>query len=305
MTSRPQYSTSADSERERENGNWLDEFVGWLESLDVPKLSNSQRALVYSVLVVFLVVVVTSVTGHAYLAAKALVEALDGLNMAGITLLVIAVVAFFEVVGVNTTLMALAVGYVYGRRFDDDAAFATLIASAVSFGAVCLGCLVAYALGATVLTDWALELQRRNPVFQALDSVLEEKGFVVNVLLRLTMPDCLVNFAMSTSKCSFPSFALAMFAMLPWIVVHAWYGTNIESLTDQTGGDRDETISLVVGLVATTLLSAVLLVYTKRKLNTMIGDAQRGSPAATASTSARDDDTPRLLEAQTAHTSEA
>ena len=40
--------------------------------------------------------------------------------------------------------------------------------------------MVAYGLGATLLKDWALELQRRNPIFEALDLVLETKGLTVS-----------------------------------------------------------------------------------------------------------------------------
>ena len=112
-------------------------------------------------------------------------------------------------------------------------------------------------------------------MFEALDTVLGEKGFVVNVLLRLTMPDCLINFSMACSRCPFRSFALAMFAMVPWIVAHAWYGAQIESLTDKVGNSRDELINLIIGLVATTVLGAVLVVYTRRVLGGMIEEAGR------------------------------
>jgi uncharacterized membrane protein YdjX (TVP38/TMEM64 family) len=44
----------------------------------------------------------------------------------------------------------------------------------------------------------------------------------VNLLLRLTMPDILVNFAMACSRCSFAKFSGGFVAMLPWIVLHAW-----------------------------------------------------------------------------------
>jgi len=44
----------------------------------------------------------------------------------------------------------------------------------------------------------------------------------VNLLLRLTMPDILINFAMACSRCSFVNFVGGFIAMIPWIVLHAW-----------------------------------------------------------------------------------
>jgi len=82
--------------------------------------------------------------------ALAFARAVDGLPLPALTLIVGAVVALLEVAGVNTTLLALAVGYIYGRRYH-SVFIATLYASCVAFGAVVAGCLAAYALGMTAL----------------------------------------------------------------------------------------------------------------------------------------------------------
>lgn len=74
--------------------------------------------------------------------------------------------------------MAVAIGFVYGRVFSSTVV-ATVVATAVSWGSVSLGCVVAYALGATVLTDWANELARRNPLFDAIGTVVERQGIKV------------------------------------------------------------------------------------------------------------------------------
>jgi len=110
------------------SSNWLEEFVDWLESLDVPKMNTYQKCLVGLVLTTVLLVVVTTFTGHFYLAAVAFSKAIDGMSMFGLTATLFCVVATAEVVGVNTTMLALAVGYVYGRRFD-DVGHATLVLS--------------------------------------------------------------------------------------------------------------------------------------------------------------------------------
>mmetsp|Transcript_16106 Transcript_16106/g.32948 ORF Transcript_16106/g.32948 Transcript_16106/m.32948 type:complete len:323 (-) Transcript_16106:137-1105(-) len=273
------------------SSNWLEEFVDWLESLDVPKMNTYQKCLVGLVLTTVLLVVVTTFTGHFYLAAVAFSKAIDGMSMFGLTATLFCVVATAEVVGVNTTMLALAVGYVYGRRFD-DVGHATLVASLVSFTAVCVGCVAAYGLGATCLSSWALELRNRNRVFEALDTVLGEQGLKVNLLLRLTMPDSFINFVMACSRCSFLNFVGGFTAMVPWIVAHAWYGAQIETLTDKSkvGSEQDELVTLIVGLAAATLLATVLLVYTKAALARMIQDVEVAQRSGTEGSDASDPD---------------
>lgn len=269
--------------RTQSHGNWVDDFFEWLESLDVPKMNSFQKALVALVVTIVLVVVITTMTGHFYVVAVEFTRSLDGLSIGGLTAVVFCVLVLAEVVGVNTTMLALATGYIYGRRYS-DVGRATLVASLVSFFAVCLGCVLAYVLGATCLSEWARELQRRNRIFEALDTVVGDQGLKVNLLLRLTMPDCLINFAMSCSRCSFANFVGGFIAMAPWIVAHAWYGAQIETLTDKSkvGSEQDDLITLIVGLVATTVLAFILLVYTKRVLARMVEDVEAGEAAGTA-----------------------
>jgi Na+/H+-translocating membrane pyrophosphatase len=81
--------------------------------------NRTQRALVYFCVLLVITVVVTSLTGHFYVAALAFADALDRLSMEALTGLTLALVVVLEVVGMNTTLMALVVGYIYGRRIDD------------------------------------------------------------------------------------------------------------------------------------------------------------------------------------------
>jgi hypothetical protein len=49
---------------------------------------------------------------------------------------------------------------------------------------------ISYVLGATVLLDWALELQRRNEVFEAIDHVLVDQGLKVSVYKYICVCVC-------------------------------------------------------------------------------------------------------------------
>ena len=256
----------------------MDNFVEWLDTVDCPPLTTAQKVLLGFLVAVMLLVIVTSVTGHAYLAAIACLRAVDGLSIVVLTSISIAVVAALEAVGVNTTLLALAVGYIYGRSMD-TVLMATVVSSAVTWGAVCLGCLVAYMMGATCYKEWSQELQRRNRVFEALDTVLQRKGLTVNLMLRLVIPDLIINFAMATSSCSFLNFVLGFAGLMPWIIVYCYYGVTIENLTSISKGGEDEdgeTAELVVGIVVTTVLALVIAWYTKKALEDMIAEAETG-----------------------------
>ena len=256
----------------------MDNFVEWLDTVDCPPLTTAQKVLLGFLVAVMLLVVVTSVTGHAYLAAIACLRAVDGLSIVVLTSISIAVVAALEAVGVNTTLLALAVGYIYGRSMD-TVLMATVVSSAVTWGAVVLGCLVAYVMGATCYKEWSRELQRRNRVFEALDTVLQRKGLTVNLMLRLVIPDLIINFAMATSSCSFLNFVLGFAGLMPWIIVYCYYGVTIENLTSISKGGEDEdgeTAELVVGIVVTTVLALVIAWYTKKALEDMIAEAETG-----------------------------
>jgi hypothetical protein len=85
-----------------------------------------QKVLVGLIITIVLLVIVTTMTGHFYLVAVAFTKALDGMSLAALTAVVFFVVAAAEVVGVNTTMLALAVGYIYGRRYN-SVAYATMV----------------------------------------------------------------------------------------------------------------------------------------------------------------------------------
>lgn len=75
--------------------------------------------MVYFCALVVVTVIITSLTGHFYVVALAFAEAIDSLSTEVLTALVVVVVIVLEVIGMNTTLMALVVGYIYSRRIDD------------------------------------------------------------------------------------------------------------------------------------------------------------------------------------------
>ena len=120
-----------------------------------------------------------------------------------------------------------------------------------------------------------MELQRRNRVFDALDTVLKRKGLVVNIMLRLVLPDIMINMIMAVSSCSFLNFVLGFSALIPWITVYCFYGASIDKLSkmNKAGSDSGELAELLVGIGVTFVVSVLVTIFTKRVLDEMIADA--------------------------------
>lgn len=239
--------------------------------ISCPTMNLRQRLLLVVSLFVIIGVVIISATGHAYLWVEVFIRGVDELALPTISALVFFIVAVFEVIGVNTTLMALAVGYIYGLRYSDTLT-ATLIATVVAWVSVSAGCVIAYGIGRMVLMEWSRELARRNPIVASLDRVLAHQGFKTNVLLRFVVPDIIINFSMATSQCPFWAFLAGFIGLLPWIAVHCWYGAKLESLSSfgKSSGDSSKDVTeLIVTLIATTLLSVGLFYYTKQEIERM------------------------------------
>mmetsp|Transcript_53371 Transcript_53371/g.121659 ORF Transcript_53371/g.121659 Transcript_53371/m.121659 type:complete len:203 (-) Transcript_53371:685-1293(-) len=192
---------------------WAEDFLDWVEGIDVPPMTRLQKALLYSVLFVIVVVATTSLTGHFNAIAMVLASFFDELTFTVLTTTVVVTLVLLTLIGVNTTLLALVAGYIYSRRTHSTLE-ATVVGSAVSFCAICLGCIAAYGFSRKVFQSWSTELRRRNPVLGAMDQVLFKQGLKVNILLRLTMPDSLINMSVNTKRrnsvvCSQPECLLS------------------------------------------------------------------------------------------------
>lgn len=231
---------------------------------------GKRRLLLGIVATIFVFTVVTASTGHALRGTQVLVDGLVSLPLAGLIVVVAVAVCLLEACGVLTSLLALAVGAVFGAVLGSRWA-ATCVGSAIGFPAVCLGCVAAYSLGKTYLRDWAMELRARHALFDALDAVLETQGVKVQLLLRMVAPDSLINLGVAASSASFTSFAVGLLGLAPWWILHVFYGAALTSLV-HFDEKQDQFVVMVVTVVASTLLAAVLFVRTKVELDRIISE---------------------------------
>lgn len=112
--------------------NWIDQALDWLENLDIPEMTFWQKALVAFQIIIVFIVVIATFTGDAGVVAEKFAHALSPFEFGYLTVIIVVIVAILAVIGVNTTVMALALGFIYGQRFD-GVLIATLVASAVCF----------------------------------------------------------------------------------------------------------------------------------------------------------------------------
>lgn len=268
-------ASGAPAAREEDEGDF--EVLG----IQCPRPNVWQKLLGATIVSLLVVLLVGLGVGYVYDWVEFVGRAVRHMSLPLLTLAIFLVMAALEVLGALTLLMATACGFLYRSRMATGAA--TLVATIVSFFAIVVGCVVAYALGRTVMREWSEKLFRKNRTLGALDSVLGQRGFVVNVLLRTTFPDSLINFGMPCTRCSFGAFLAGTVGMLPFIAAHCWFGalmTDFSDISKAGEGTTANSAATIVSAVAVLLLSGVVAFYAQRELAKLAGgelDAQAAS----------------------------
>jgi len=137
------------------------------------------------------------------------------------------------------------------------------------------GAIFAFLLGRYLLRDWVKTLTTKYPVFEAIDTALEDKGFRIMCLLRLSpiIPFNALNYIAGITAIRFVHYALAMIAILPGTILYVFLGATAGSLADSSqSGDNNtvKIVSIVVGVVFGILGVAAVSYYAKKELNNVI-----------------------------------
>ena len=163
-----------------------------------------------------------------------------------------------------------------GFAFDFFPAFiCTLLGATV--GSTCAAIAGRYLARETVedmLKGW--------PRFKAVDAAIEQEGFKVVLLLRLSpvIPFNVLNYALGTTGVPIPQFFLAsLIGMAPGTAMFIYIGSTLRNLADAlrgdlSGGDEDgdsssgtiRLIALIVGLLATVVVTIFITVKAKATL---------------------------------------
>lgn len=110
---------------------------------------------------------------------------------------------------------------------------------AVSLGST-LGAAAAFVTGRTLARGLIEEKVSRNPRFRAIDRAVEQQGFKIVLLTRLSpiFPFNLLNYAFGLTKVSLKDYVLASWiGMLPGTVMYVYFGSTIKSLARLAAGE--------------------------------------------------------------------
>ena len=174
---------------------------------------------------------------------------------------------------IPATFLTLGAGFVFSNAFGLVAG--VLLGTIAVFIGACLGAITAFVLGRFLLRDWVMSLTMKFQIFEAIDISLQDNGFKIMSLLRLSpiIPFNALNYIGAVTSVSFRDNALAMFFVLPGTILYVFLGSSAGSLSDIGSSDDDPTATIVTimfGLVFGILGIAATSYYAKKELNKMI-----------------------------------
>merc|ERR1712232_1237478 len=125
-------------------------------------------------------------------------------------------------------------------------------------------------------------LAKKYTIFEALDAALEEKGFRIMTLLRLSpiIPFNAINYIAGVTAISLRDYVLAMFAILPGSILYVFLGASAGSLTDSASSGDNVTITIIVVVVGVVFGVAAIVAtsyYAKKELNRVVTSRQATS----------------------------
>ena len=136
------------------------------------------------------------------------------------------------------------------------------------------GATAAFLIGRMLARDWARQKVQALPRFAALDRAVEEKGFQIVLLTRLSplFPFNLLNYAYGLTSVRLRDYVVASWiGMLPGTVLYVYLGSAAESLSQVAGGDVNAgsggRILFIIGLVATVAVAVLVTRRARRALD--------------------------------------
>lgn len=154
------------------------------------------------------------------------------------------------------------------------------------------GALAAFVLARFLVRDWVADRARRMPRFDALDRAVAQNGFMVVLLVRLSLvfPYNLMNYLLGATSVGLRPYALATWlGMVPAALIYVFLGSTLGNATALLGGELDAgpmgRVLAVGGLLALLALVWYLARLANRILAGELATLQPGEPAAQSTSS--------------------
>jgi uncharacterized membrane protein YdjX (TVP38/TMEM64 family) len=136
------------------------------------------------------------------------------------------------------------------------------------------GATAAFLIGRTFAREWARDKAQALPRFALLDRAVEQKGFLIVLLTRLSplFPFNLLNYAYGLTSVRLRDYiAASWIGMLPGTVLYVYLGSVAGSLAQVARGDVSAgsggRILFIIGLVATVAVAVLVTRLARRALD--------------------------------------
>ena len=141
--------------------------------------------------------------------------------------------------------------------------YGTWLGSGLVFIGACLGAVVVFLLGRSVLRDWARERLRRFPKLLAVERAVSREGLKLVLLTRLSpaFPFSLLNLAYGLSDVSLWDYTVGLIGILPGTVLFCGLGAlagDVARFGEVLSGEAD---ALTWALRVVGVLSTVAVVW--------------------------------------------
>merc|ERR1712176_500249 len=175
------------------------------------------------------------------------------------------------------SILTLGSGFIFANVYG--LGYGVILATVAVFIGASAGAIVAFLLGRYLLRDWVKTLTTKYPLFEAVDTALEDKGLRIMCLLRLSpiIPFNALNYIAGITAISLTAYTWAMIAILPGTILYIFLGATAGSLADSSQSSDNNTVkivSIVVGIVFGILAIAAVSYYAKKELNNVVQKAE-------------------------------
>lgn len=158
------------------------------------------------------------------------------------------------------SIIAMLAGYLYGMTGG----------SLLALLGLTLGAAAAFFCGRVLVRDWVSAELERRPRLKALDSVINERSFLIIALLRasVVIPFNLLNYTLGVTGVRASAHAAATaLGMIPATLLWTYAGTLAKSLADIRSGRVQEDLPSGYLLVFGLIVLAVVVVIVHRAAN--------------------------------------
>lgn len=151
----------------------------------------------------------------------------------------------------------------------------------VSLGSV-LGAVLAFLIGRHFTRNWVEAKLKAYPRFAAIDQAVSGDGWKIVFLTRLSplFPFALLNYAFGLTKVSLRDYVTASaIGMLPGTILYVYLGSLAAAGATDTGRSPAQWALLIVGLLATIVVTVMITTRARAALNQKLADTSSAKTA--------------------------